>query len=148
MNLRQAIALFTLLIAASFALMPALAPLAHAADLKDPGFQILPECDATKFPKDRDDATASSSCGFMKFQELIVNVSKWLVYTMVVIAICLIGWAGLKIMTSAGNSEAIHQAYGMIKIVVIGILIAATSYIIVVNVFRLLNVNATYNILT
>jgi hypothetical protein len=59
---------------------------------------------------------------------------------MAFIAFVLIGWAGFKILTSAGNSEALSQAKSMIKIVAIGILIAALSYIIIVNLFNVLNV--------
>ncbi len=145
MNFGRISALVTLILLTGLLFAPALSPTAHAADPKDPGFQIRPaDCNAWAFPKD----TANNPCGFSAFQDLIVNVIKWLLYIIVPIGFCLIGWAGFKIMTSAGNGEAVHEAYGMIKIVAIGIIIAAVSYIVIVNIFALLNVNAKYTPLT
>lgn len=131
------------LIASSF-FAPIFTHSARAADIpadpRDSGFQILPDCTPWAFPSE----AAKNPCNLSKFQELVVRVIKWLLYIIVPIGFCIVGWAGFKILTSAGNSEAIHEAYGMIKIVVIGVLIAALSYIIIVNVFKLLNVNATF----
>lgn len=145
MNFGRISAFLTLILFLGFSFTPALTSLARAGSSPtDAGFSILPDCDAWIFPKD-----GGRACGFSKFEELIVNIIKWLLYIIVPIGVCLIGWAGFKIMTSAGNSEAVHQAYGMIKIVVIGILIAALSYIIIVNLFNVLNVqNVQYKPVT
>ncbi|MDO8601987.1 MAG: hypothetical protein Q7R62_02595 [bacterium] len=129
-------------------LLPVVGSLAHAAstDPKDSSFQILPDCNPSIFPNGGNQAGSpdgfdqTQPCDFDAFQQLVVNVIKWLLYIMVPIGFCIIGWAGFRILTSAGNSERIHEAYGMIKIVVIGILIAVLSYIIIVNVFNVLNV--------
>jgi Type IV secretion system pilin len=139
------LAILIIIPAIGLSFVPAFVSPVHAGlNPTDAGFSIVPDCDAWIFPKD-----GGRACGFSKFEELIVNIIKWLLYIIVPIAVCLIGWAGFKIMTSAGDSEAIHQAYGIIKIVVIGVLIAALSYIIIVNVFNALNVqNVNYNFVT
>lgn len=137
--LGRIISTFILLIIVGFILAPLSISHAEVTDPKDPAFQLLPTCDPKLFPNNAT-TTGGGPCGFGKFQQLIVNVIKWLLYIIIPIGFCLIGWAGFKIMTSAGNGEAMSQAYGMIKIVVVGILIAALSYIIIVNIFNVLNV--------
>jgi hypothetical protein len=138
MNLGRISTFLILIIFLGFSFAPALVSPAQA---QNPLSSVLPDCDAWIFPKD-----GGRACGFSKFQELVVNIIKWLLYIIIPIAVCIVGWAGFKIMTSAGSSEAVHQAYGMIKIVVIGVLIAGLSYIIIVNLFNVLNVQGVkYN---
>jgi len=135
-NIQRLIVLIALIPTIGFSLVPAFTTPAHASlNPTDAGFSVLPDCDAWIFPKD-----GGRACGFSKFEELLVNIIKWLLYIIIPIGVCLVGWAGFKIMTSAGNSEAVQQAHGIIKIVVIGILIAGLSYIIIVNLFNALNI--------
>ena len=141
MNFGRISALTALILLTGFLFAPALSPIAHAADPKDTDFSILPKCDPTKFPNAAGSGD-SGPCGFTKFQELVVNVIKWLLYIIVPIGFCIVGWAGFKIMTSAGSGEAVQEAYGMIKIVATGIIIAALSYIIIVTIFKALNVQS------
>jgi hypothetical protein len=117
---------------------------ANPTNPAEAGFHVLPDCDASKLinKTESTDMSSSSACGFGKFEELVVRSIKWLLYILIPIGFCIVGWAGFKIMTSAGNTEAVSQARGMIKIVVIGIVIAAVSYIVIVNIFALLGVNA------
>ncbi len=136
------LAAVALLVILAGVLMPFASSPVYAEEPGDSKFQILPDCDPAKFVKDGESTKDGDkgACGFNAFQRLVVNVIKYLLYIMVPIAFCIVGWAGFKILTSAGNSEKIHEAYGMIKIVVIGILIAVLSYIIIVNIFNVLNV--------
>src|SRR5687768_5963618 len=113
-NASRLAALFTLVVVGGLALAPGLTGPAHAGpsmDPKDPSFQLLPDCDAWIFPKD-----GGRACGFSKFEELVQRVIKYLLYLIMIIAFVILGWAGFKILTSAGNSESIQEAYRMIKI--------------------------------
>lgn len=155
MTFRRISALITLILLVGFVFAPALANTAQAEAPGEAGFRFVPDCNPALFPNQGNTAGSPDGydqgqpCGFGAFQQLIVNVIRWLLYIIVPIGFCIIGWAGFKILTSAGNSETLHEAYGMIKIVVIGILIAALSYIIIVNIFNVLNVkNVKYETVT
>lgn len=155
MALRKITAIFSIIFLGAFIIAPVFSPTAYASDPEEAGFRILPYCNPTIFPSQgtaefspigSPDGSDNVSCGFSAFQQLIVNIIKWLLYIIIPIGIIILVWAGFKIMTSAGNSEKVHEAYGMIKIVVIGILIAALSFIIIVNIFNVLNVqNVKFN---
>lgn len=152
MNFGRISALATLILLTGLLFAPALSPTTHAADIPEnpnqAGFRVLPECDASLFITS-DSTEKGGPCGFSKFQEMVVRAIKWLLYILIPIAFCLIGWAGFKIMTAGGSGENVQEAYGMIKIVVIGIIIAAVSYIVIVNIFSLLNVkDVTFTPLT
>ncbi len=141
MNARTILSIAFLAFIFGFLLLPMVAPpLVQAADPKDPGFQLLPDCTASDPIKD-----GANPCNLTKFQELIVNIITWLFYIVIPIAIFIFGWAGFMILTSAGNAERVSSAKSMIKVAIIGIVIVALALIIIQNVFRALNVK-DYNI--
>lgn len=111
-------------------------------DPSSSGFTFVPECDPSLFPNSTS-TEKGGPCNFTKFQELVTRIIKWLVYIIFPIAFCIMAWAGFKIMTSAGNGEAVHEAFGMIKIAVTGILIAGLSYLIIVYIFKILSASTS-----
>jgi hypothetical protein len=128
----------TTIVLLALALFAVLTPiLAQTTYAIDPPPRLLPDCKAWLFPKD------AGSCNLTKFQELLVRVIRWLLWVLIPIAVFILVWAGFMILTSAGNAEKVHKAYGMIKIVAIGIVIAALSYLIITTVLKAINYAGT-----
>ncbi len=82
-------------------------------------------------------------CGLNKFIELIKNIMSYLFLLSIPVAVLGIGYGGFKIMTAAGNPGKVEEGYGVMKLVVIGIVIMLISYMVVKLVFTVLGVATT-----
>ena len=83
--------------------------------------------------------TGQPACTFDHLIVLINNVIKFaLFYVAIPIAVAVIVWAGILIMTSAGNESKISQGRQMITGVMTGLLIAFTAWLIVETIVNVL----------
>lgn len=80
-------------------------------------------------------------CGPNAALQLIYNVISYIGYIVIPIATALLGYAGFRIMTAAGNSEQLGEAKSMMTKVVIGIAIIFLSTMVIRYVFIALQVN-------
>jgi len=79
------------------------------------------------------------SCTFDHLIVLINNIIQFaLFYVAIPIAVAVIVWAGILIMTSAGNESKISQGRQMITGVMTGLLIAFTAWLIVETIVNVL----------
>jgi hypothetical protein len=101
------------------------------------GGGIVPRCNPGLAPGQ------PGACGLNKFVELVKNIIAYLFYVMIPIAVIGIGFGGFKIMTAAGNASKVEEGSNTIKVVVIGIIIALTGYLVVKLIFTALGVNSS-----
>lgn len=101
------------------------------------GGGIVPRCNPGLAPGE------PGACGLNKFVELIKNIIAYLFYVMIPIAVIGIGYGGFKIMTAAGNAGKVEEGSNTIKVVVIGIIIALTAYLVVKLIFTALGVGSS-----
>jgi hypothetical protein len=83
-------------------------------------------------------------CGLNSALQLVYNVIRYIGYIVVPIATLLLGYAGFRLMTSAGNSEQFSEAKSMITKVVIGIVIIFLSTMVIRYVFIALQVSSEF----
>jgi hypothetical protein len=62
---------------------------------------------------------------------------------MIPIGVLGIGYGGFKIMTAAGNPGKVEEGSNAIKVVIIGIIIALTAYLVVRLIFTALGVSSS-----
>jgi hypothetical protein len=73
--------------------------------------------------------------------DVISNVMNFVYAIAPIVAVVYIFWGGVKYIMAAGNKEKAHRAGETVKHAVIGLIIIYTSYLIVRQVFIVLNVN-------
>lgn len=64
----------------------------------------------------------------------IALVFKWFIWALGIVALAYMGFGGMQWLAAAGNAESINQAKGTIRDSLIGLLLAATSYVILFNI--------------
>ena len=107
-------------------------PLAFA-DSHPPSSLIVPgACDPT-LP-----ANKAGSCNFSAFEGLIQNFIRFLLYFAIPLAVLIIAYGGLLILTSAGNSDRVNKGKHIITGVLVALIIAFLSFTIVQVVFNTL----------
>ncbi len=106
----------------------------QASDL---GNGIIPDCE----PSNTNIGPGEPGCGLDDAIQVIYNIISYISYIIIPIAVLLLGYAGFTIMTSAGNSEKVTQAWKMIRVTAIGLAIIFLSTLIVRYIFKALDVN-------
>ena len=72
------------------------------------------------------------SCGFVQLMQLINRIIDYLLFLIApIIATCIILYAGILMLTSAGSTENVTKAKGLFSKAVIGLLVALMAWLIV-----------------
>lgn len=80
--------------------------------------------------------TGYTDCNFCSFGEMVNNIINWLFGILTVLAVVIMAWAGIKLVTSGGNQEAMRWAKERIVYVIIGFLLMLTSWLIIDTILR------------
>jgi len=75
-------------------------------------------------------------CDFCKLGEMTNNIINWLFGFLIVLAVFVFAYAGFKLVTSGGNSDAMKYAKERFIYVVLGILLMLASWLIVDTIMR------------
>ena len=67
--------------------------------------------------------------------DITVNVIKWVLGLLGLIAVVMIIWGGFTWMTSAGNEERVRKAKDVLKAAIIGMIVVLISWVLVVFIF-------------
>ena len=90
------------------------------------------------------DGTASDPCTFTKFMDLINNVIKFIFVALAIpIAAIMFTYAGFKLVTSGGSSEARTSARKIFTNAVLGLVFAGAAWLIIKLILDILNFKAT-----
>ncbi len=76
-------------------------------------------------------------CDFCNLLDMVNGIVNFLITICVVIAVIMIAVAGVKLLTSGGNSSAAAEAKGLFTNVVIGFIIVLSAWLIVDTVLRI-----------
>ncbi len=89
-------------------------------------------------------AQGRQACGFPEAMALINRIINFLIFLVApIIAVCVILYAGILILTAGGATENISKAKGMIWKVVIGLVIAMGAWLLVKSLLVALGVDTT-----
>ncbi len=77
-------------------------------------------------------------CSACNVVDLANGVIKWLIGILFVVCACLLAYAGVKLVTSGGNSHALDEAKGMFTNILIGFLIILSAWLIIDTIMRAL----------
>jgi hypothetical protein len=88
----------------------------------------------------------TGDCQLNDFSRLAVNASQWILGIVGSLALLMFVYGGVMFLISAGNSEKVTQAKGIILGAVIGIVIVFTSYMIINFVFTAMGIDTTKTI--
>lgn len=89
------------------------------------------------------DLNTTNPCNFTDFLNLIDKIIKFILYYLVLpIAAIMFFYAGFKLVTSGGSSEAKTQAKNIFTNAVIGLAIAAGAWLIIKTILSILNPTA------
>jgi hypothetical protein len=80
------------------------------------------------------------------FVRLAVKASQWVLGIVGSLALLMFVYGGVMFLISAGNSEKVAQAKGIILGAVIGIVIVFTSYMVINFVFKAMGIDTTKTI--
>ena len=75
-------------------------------------------------------------CDFCKLGEMVNNIISWLFGFLVVLAVIVFAWAGFRLVTTGGSTEAVTWSKQRFTYVVIGILLMLASWLIVDTILR------------
>ncbi len=78
------------------------------------------------------------ACDFCALLQMAKNIIDLLFKILVIAAVILIVWAGIKLVTSAGNTHALEDAKSMVTNVIIGFVIVMAAWLIVDTIFKML----------
>lgn len=81
-------------------------------------------------------ATNDSGCEFGDFIELIKNIMNFAIFTGVAFSVLAFSWAGILMITSAGNTGQRDQAKKIFSSVLTGFLIVLTAWLIVYLILK------------
>jgi hypothetical protein len=79
-----------------------------------------------------------NSCDFCDFVVMVSNIVSWLFGFLVIVAVLMIVYAGIKLVISAGNPSAMTSAKSMITNVLIGFVIVLSAWLIVDTLLKAL----------
>lgn len=86
--------------------------------------------------------SGKQACGFQQFLELISRIIVFLLFLVApIIAVVVILYGGLLILTAGGNTENIGKAKGMMWKVVVGLVIAMGAWLLIKAILVALNVD-------
>lgn len=86
-----------------------------------------------------------ASCDFNAFMDLINGLMDFVLFKLAVpIAAIMFAYAGFKMVTSGGSSEARGVAKNVFSSTVIGFVLAATAWIVVKSILSILGYNGAW----
>lgn len=83
-------------------------------------------------------ACTGVNCNFCSLAQTVDNVIEWLIAFMVVVAVILLAYAGIRMVISAGDTGAVQEAKTLFTNVVIGIIIILAAWMIVDTILKAL----------
>jgi len=103
-------------------------------------FLIMPELGLAQQPPlvPNECATNPQACNFCAMLAMANNLINLLFQLLVIVAVILIVVAGFKLVTSAGNTQALESAKSMLTNVIIGFVIVMAAWLIVDTIFKML----------
>ncbi|MCX6799894.1 MAG: pilin [Candidatus Falkowbacteria bacterium] len=101
-------------------------------------FSLLPKCTGSTGTANVNGVDDSQSCGVNDFEELIVNVSKFILGISGAVALGFFVYGGFTWIISGGSPDKVKSGMTTLKNATIGLLVIFISYTLVFNIVKII----------